>query len=282
MPKLTILTAAYGPSATYLHETADSVLNQKLPEHWEMEWIVQEDGCNPALADMLGRYSQAQYEANGLQLGIGNTRNLALSRATGDLVQVLDHDDVLLPGALATLIQRFEQHPIQWAVGAADDLLEDGTRRSWNSDLPFGIVTAGTANRWADEHGGNWPVHCAGLMIRMEILRAIGGWAGTPVDDDIVLFAALSELSRGWNEEAVTWLYRHHPDQTTRSTTWQSLSQTGRRIALQRIAALRNVGFRFDDTASLQFGYNSTDVHVGQALKKPPRSLPGGKFTDRS
>jgi glycosyltransferase involved in cell wall biosynthesis len=221
MPRLSILTAAYGPSATYLAETAASIHAQELPTGWDLEWIVQEDGDTPRLADLMSAEGPVSYVANGLQLGIGSTRNLALSRATGDLVQVLDHDDVLLPGALAILIQKFEQHPIHWAVSAADDLLEDGTRKSWDSALPFGIVPAGAANQWAEEHEGNWPVHCAGLMMRTELLRTLGGWGGTPVDDDIVLFAALSEMSDGWNEETVTWLYRQHPGQTTRSTTGQ-------------------------------------------------------------
>lgn len=108
------------------------------------------------------------------------------------------------------LALKFENHRIHWAVGAADDLMEDGKRKPWDSALPFGVIPAGTVNRWAKQHEGNWPVHCAGLMIRTASLRAIDGWAGTPVDDDIVMFSALSELSDGWNEETVTWPYRQH------------------------------------------------------------------------
>ena len=55
---------------------------------------------------------------------------------------MLDHD-VLLPGAPALLLGRFLRNGIHWAVGAADDLLRDGTRRSWEPALPFGLVEAG-------------------------------------------------------------------------------------------------------------------------------------------
>jgi hypothetical protein len=77
--------------------------------------------------------------------------------------------------------------------------------------LPFGRVSAGVANAWAARHGGNWSIHCADLMYRTASVRALGGWAGTPSDDDIVMFAALSEVTDGWFDEALTWLYRQHP-----------------------------------------------------------------------
>jgi glycosyltransferase involved in cell wall biosynthesis len=269
MPRITVLTAAYAPSAHHLAATAASVRSQVLPTGWDLEWVIQEDGDHPRLGPTFVGDPIARYAANGMQLGIGSTRNLALSRATGDLVQVLDHDDILLPDALALLIGRFEQHPIHWAVGAADDLLEDGTRKSWDSAMPFGVIPAGAANQWAQDHGANWAVHCAGLMIRTNSLRAVGGWAGAPVDDDIVMFAALSELGDGWNEKTVTWLYRQHPLQTHRSAHWKDLSDVGRRMALQRVLALRHAGVHLNVETALRFGDDSAQVDVGRSLKEP-------------
>lgn len=283
MPKVSIITATYAAGAGFLSATAASVQEQELPPGWTLEWVIQEDGPTPSLRDTVevsGRWP-VQYGAHGVQLGPAGARNAALSRATGDLVQVLDHDDLLLSGATALLIRRFEENSILWAVGAADDLLGDGTRKPWNSALPFGLIPAGTVNKWAEDHGGNWPVHCAGLMMRTELVRALGGWAASAVDEDIVMFAALSELGDGWNEETVTWLYRQHSGQTTRSATWRNLSSAGRQIALQRIAALRHIGLRLDGHATLKFGYNSTDVKLGPNLKDPaplPRSSAGGAF----
>jgi glycosyltransferase involved in cell wall biosynthesis len=262
VPTLSVITAAYGPSAHYLTETTRSVQAQQLPAGWSLEWIVQEDGDNPVLADSIGAH--ARYDRNGTRLGIAATRNLALARATGELVQNLDHDDVLLPHAVATLIRRFEEHPIHWAVAAADDLLEDGTRRSWDSDLPFGLLRAGQVNQWAEQHGGNWPVHGGGLMMRADTLRALGGWAGIPVDDELAALAAISELTDGWNDSAVTWLYRKHPGQTTRNPHYPGLEDTGRRIALQRAKALRNTAFTLANHAP---NGNSHQVDLGPNIR---------------
>lgn len=242
MPRLSIITAAWSPGARYLAQTAESVRRQVLPRGWRLEWLVQEDGPRPDLLPRLAGLPRVRYEANGASLGLAATRNLALSRATGDLVQVLDHDDLLLPGALARVAGAFRGPGIHWAVGQADDLLADGSRRPYPSPLPYGLVPPGQVNAWSAAHGGRWPVHCAGLMMRTASLRAVGGWAGTPADDDIAMFAALSELGAGVNVAAVTWLYRLHPDQTHRSAGWQSRVPAARRIAAQRAAAIREAG----------------------------------------
>ncbi|MDQ2583252.1 glycosyltransferase [Saccharothrix yanglingensis] len=269
MPTVSIITAAYAPKAGFLRETAASVAAQELPAGWRLEWVVQEDGVGPSLGPVLAGHDFVRYEAHDAQLGISLTRNLALSRASGQLVQVLDHDDVLLPGALALLLGRFLRNDIHWAVGAADDLLRDGTRRSWESALPFGLVEAGAVNRWAEEHGGNWPVHCAGLLMRTDSLRALGGWAGAPLDDDLVTFAALSELGAGWNERTVTWLYRQHADQTTRSGALAGMRDVGRRMALQRAKAVRNAELRFAPTAPPGFEGDGSVVRLGRNIKLP-------------
>lgn len=274
MPRISIVTAAYGPTATYLGDTLKSVKAQELPTGWELEWVVQEDGPDPSLATQFDALDFARYEANEAQLGLAMTRNLALSRATGDLVQVLDHDDVLLADAFATLIPRFADRSIHWAIGQADDLLSDGSRASFSSMLDHGVIPAGRVNEWAAENGGNWPIHCAGLMMRTATLRALGGWAATPADDDLAMFAALSEVVDGYNDPALTWLYRQHPNQTHKKQSWKSRSSASRRIALQRAAAVRAAGiFAQEPNAPAVDGTAVEAIEVGQLI--PKENYPG-------
>ncbi len=246
MPLISILTAVYAPVAQFLSETIANVTTQLLPRGWTAEWIVQEDGEHPALADRFAGIDFVRYEANGRRMPLSLTRNLALSRVRGELVQVLDSDDILLPGALATLIPAFDHPRIQWAVGQADDLLPTGERRPFPPAVPLGLLPAGLVNDWAIDHGGNWPIHCAGLMIRTDALRALGGWVGIPTDDDVAMFAALCELTDGYHLPNVTWLYRQHANQMHRSTEWRARDAQGRRIALERVAALRRARLTLD------------------------------------
>lgn len=272
MSRLSIITAAYAPAARYLAQTIASVRDQVLPPGWRLEWLVQEDGTRPDLAGWFHDVPQARYEAHGARLGLAATRNLALSRATGELVQVLDHDDVLLPGALATVGAAFSAAArpsamIHWAVGQADDLLPDGTRRPYPAALPYGLVPAGAVNDWAAAHEGRCPIHCAGLMMRTESLRAVGGWSGIPVDDDLAMFAALSELTAGVNVAAATWLYRLHPYQTHRTAAWRAHGATGRRIASQRAAAIRYTGLRLATSSGQSVTFRSACAVLGSTVE---------------
>lgn len=256
--RISIITAAYAPLATYLQETAASVAKLETPRGWSLEWLVQEDGTNPKLASQFATIPHVRYAANDAQAGISATRNAALSRAGGDLVYVLDHDDLLLPSAFLHLGKAFSDNRVGWAVGQADDLLPNGNRRTYESALPFGYIEAGEANSWALDHGANWPIHCAGLLLRADLVRAVGGWAGVPIDDDVIMFAGLSETYGGWNEPAITWLYRVHDRQTSKSEVWREHGSDGRRIAAQRVQSMR----RIRGTASMH------ELNIGPAAKE--------------
>lgn len=273
MPTVSIITAAFAPGAAYLPDTIRSVKHQQMPSGWDLEWVVQEDGDFPSLAHHFTGLDYIRYEPNCAHLGIASTRNLALSRATGDLIQVLDSDDFLLPHALASLVPLFEDEQIHWAVGQADDLMPDETRIPWESALPYGTIPAGIVNTWAEAHGGNWPIHCAGLMMRSSSLRAVGGWVGLPGDEDTAMFAALSEVTDGHNFDGVTWLYRQHPQQTTRSNNTRHLGTDCRRFALQRAKAVRLSGLGFTHGTS-GFGHALHEVQVGPAAKEQRPIMP--------
>jgi hypothetical protein len=235
-----LITAVRDPAPGFLREAAESVAQQVLPPGWELEWLVQEDGEQPAAA---GDCPGARYEANGAQLGTATTRNLALSRARGELTAVLDGDDLLLPGGLAKLVQAFADHPgIGWAVGQADDLI-DGVRVPFTLRYPCGPVPAGLIGKLYEETG-LCQVACAGLVMPTGIVRAFGGWAAIPRAQDVGLFIAVSEIYDGYQEPAVTWAYRHHPGQTTHPGKVNRWGPHQDRFIRQRLDAVRSGALR--------------------------------------
>ena len=124
----------------------------------------------------------------------------------------------------------------------------------------------GTAD-WAAQQGGNWPIHGAALMMRTASFRALGGWTGIPSDDELATFAALSQMEDGYYDEEFTWLYRHHSQQTHRTELAQSLSEIGRRIALQRAAAVAEVSLALSAASAIGFAGRSSSVEVGSNIK---------------
>jgi glycosyltransferase involved in cell wall biosynthesis len=236
MPLISVITAVHQPVEAYMREAADSVAVQRLPMGWELEWLIQEDG-EAAVAE--GLCDGASYEANRARLGPNVTRNLALSRAEGELVAVLDYDDMLLPGGLAMLISVFDQHPgVGWTVGQADDLV-DGRRVPFDLRYPCGIVPAGLMGRMYEETG-QCQVACAGLVAPTVIVRAFGGWGAIPRAGDVALLIAMSEVYDGYQEPAVTWLYRKHPDQMTDPTNPDVWRDHQDRFIRQRLEAVRS------------------------------------------
>ena len=129
MPVVSVLTAATADRADLVAEAGESLAAQRLPDDWRLEWIVQEDAVDAGLADLVGKFEFARHAVNGERLGAATTRNIGLTRVTGELVHVLDSDDLVLPDGLATAIAAFAEHPdLHWVVGQADDLLPSGER----------------------------------------------------------------------------------------------------------------------------------------------------------
>lgn len=242
MPLLSVLTAAIGEWAEYVTEAGHSVAGQELPAGWQVEWIIQEDGPEPALAELAAHFPFARYAANGERLGVAVTRNLGLTRVAGTLVHVLDCDDLLLPGGLGAVLRAFDTHPrIHWVAAQADNLLPDGTREAFEPASPTGYVEAGAVGDFILANG-RAPFLPNGATLRTATARALGGWAAVPTDDETALLVAISELAPGYYTPEVTWLYRQHDRQTSRRPDWRARLPVSWDVVKQRIRAQRAAG----------------------------------------
>lgn len=265
MPLVSVLTPVHAPRADHLDETWASLAVQTLPDGWEFEWVVQEDGTDPELRQMLPDDDRVVYDAVGMQLGSATTRNLALARARGEIVQVLDGDDTLVPGALEVLCEALLDHPkATWAAGRATDLLPDRTRMHFPDLLEPGLVNPGeVVARWR-EGGGTFPFHPAGAMARTDVVRAIGGWAALPQSSDQLLFAAMSEMFHGVYVNQETLLFRKWHKQQSNHPQRAELRRLIRYVVRQRITALRALAA--DQEAELLLGLELPSAMVADGI----------------
>ena len=87
----------------WLPESLDSLLSQA---GVDLEVVVVDDGSPDGSGEIADAYAarddrvRVLHVANG---GLGSARNVGTEHVTGDLLGFLDSDDVLPPGALATL-----------------------------------------------------------------------------------------------------------------------------------------------------------------------------------
>jgi len=226
--RVDVVTAVHADYACYLPAAWDSLRRQGYP-HWT--WRIQIDGPDDevrAALDACGASAdgRVQIGAHGTREGPGVTRNVALGACTGQLVQNLDADDELEPGALAALVGALAADPAAgYAVGHARDLHPDGTLASAPLAVPAGRLARGAlAIAWSAALAERVlpdralpPVHPAGVMWRRNLLIAVGGWAALRGVEDTATLIAGSALAPGVLLDVPTLRYRRHEAQLSRN-----------------------------------------------------------------
>ena len=107
LPLVTIITPAYNRAA-YLKEVIDSVLDQEYPR---VEHIVLDDGSKDNTVEVLKQYgAKIRWESHP-NMGETRTVNKGFRMASGDIICVVNSDDPLLPGAVRTVVQAFQESP---------------------------------------------------------------------------------------------------------------------------------------------------------------------------
>jgi len=236
---ISVITAVHGATVGHLPAAYASLASQVLPAGWDWEWLVQEDGLTGLLhGSPLTAADQRILPGTGPAGGPGVARTLALARATGTLIRVLDADDLLMPGALARDIVALADHA--YTTSAALDLLPDGSDATVVDPHPGGPLVRGTLLKLWRRDSYRLPVHPATLCIRRELLLALGGWMALPASEDTGLLIAANTVRDGWHLAEPSLRYRKWPGQTTAQPAHHEPSQRATRIRLieQRAGAL--------------------------------------------
>ncbi|MGV4981655.1 glycosyltransferase [Streptomyces sp. NRAIS4] len=215
--RVTVVTAVHGPSARFLPDAYASLREQRLPGGWEWEWVIQEDGTTDKVRPYVPRRDPRVSFGQGRPGGPGVARTIALARAGGTYVKVLDADDRLTPGALARDLAVLEADPaVGWTTSRALDLLPDGSTTALPGDPDEGPLDRGTVLDHWKRNDYRVPVHPATLCVRRRLLTALGGWMALPASEDTGLLLALGAVSRGWFCAQPGLLYRKWEGQVTR------------------------------------------------------------------
>ncbi|MFG1753664.1 glycosyltransferase family 2 protein [Streptosporangium sandarakinum] len=233
MTLVSVITPVYQPVPEFLQAAYNSLTAQNLPTGWEWEWIVQEDGETDALAGLLPDDPRIS-RGSGRRGGPGVARTLALSRAAGQLVKVLDADDQLTPGTLTRDITVLTEHPaIGWTTSRVLDLLPDGSTVGFDQDPPEGLIQRGAVLRHWLAHSYRAQVHPASLCIRRDLLLALGGWMALPASEDTGLLIAANTVSDGYFSAEPGLLYRKWSGQVTSQAA--HIAETERAARMQVI-----------------------------------------------
>jgi GT2 family glycosyltransferase len=167
-PRISIVMPVYETPVDFLREVVASVQAQTWP-HWEL--CIADDaspsihlqGVLSALAAGDSRIRVTRRATNG---HISAASNTALELATGEWVALLDHDDILPPHALASIVATIRSHPDAAVLFSDEDKIDDAGSRfdpyfkpGFDPDLLL---------------GQNLISHLG--VYRRDLLLRIGGW----------------------------------------------------------------------------------------------------------
>ena len=102
MPKLSVLMPAYNVEK-YIKECMDSVISQTLSD---IEIICIDDGSTDGTADILDEYASKDSRVTVVHKensGYGHSMNVALEKATGDYIGIVETDDFIEPNMFERL-----------------------------------------------------------------------------------------------------------------------------------------------------------------------------------
>ena len=104
-PRITVITITYNSAAT-LEETIRSVTMQDYPA---LEYVIIDGGSTDGTLDIVQKYKdQIQVVVSEPDKGISDAFNKGVTRATGEIIGIINSDDILLPGALQKLAEAYD------------------------------------------------------------------------------------------------------------------------------------------------------------------------------
>ncbi len=206
----------------YLSQAIDSVRVQEY-QHWEL--ILVDDGSSDgsgaiARAAQAGAPERIRYvqHPGGQNRGMGNSRNLGLSHASGSYICFLDADDFFLPGKLRLQVELLRSHPdVAATCGRYLLLFSDEREYEVNHrlqdllDLP-GQTMKGSELIWRMNAEESLTPQHAVMLIRCEVARAIGGFTDQfqGIYEDSVFFTKLLAGNTVYISDDCVSVYRMH------------------------------------------------------------------------
>ncbi|MER6974137.1 glycosyltransferase [Nocardioides sp. NPDC000445] len=126
-PRVSLITAVYNPPADAFEDTIASVLGQT---HEDWEWVLSDDRSPapwvlPRLRELAAKEPRVRIVERAENGGIVAASNSSLAEATGELIALLDHDDVLEPNALEKMVRAYDRFEDLDYAYSDQDLMSD-------------------------------------------------------------------------------------------------------------------------------------------------------------
>lgn len=105
-PKISIITITYNSDKT-LEETIKSVISQ---DYENLEYLIIDGGSTDRTLQIVDFYrNKISFVVSETDKGISDAFNKGIKKATGEIIGIINSDDLLLPGALAAIAEAYDE-----------------------------------------------------------------------------------------------------------------------------------------------------------------------------
>ncbi len=220
-PVLSILTAAYPPTAEHLVDTAKSVGRlQRLARTAgeQVEWIVVVDG--PGDVPPLAEYADVRIIHAPMRGGTSAARNYALAHSTGKWIMPLDHDDLVDGAGMMQALHDAKSVPHGWFVGQTVNV--DGSRDVKRKHNPGAVWPP---RRLEETWQCPLQFHPNIIVARRELALSVGGWPAIPGVQDLGFVLFLNRHAAGAEVRHCLTHVRRWEKQTTSQEYWLAVKR---------------------------------------------------------
>jgi glycosyltransferase involved in cell wall biosynthesis len=221
-PTVSVLMPVLDPHPSYFRAAVRSVLAQTMGD---LELIIVEDPSRSDGRDLLRELAdpRIRHIRNTTRTSLVDQRNRALAEARGELVAMLDADDVAEPHRLATQLAFLHDHPEVSVLGSQLTIIDETGRRIGTRSYPqdHAAVVAAMARYNA--------IAQPSVLARKQALVAAGGYQYRefPVNEDYELWSRLAASGvRLANHPARLVQYRVHSQGTKAAMLHRMLRAT--------------------------------------------------------
>lgn len=178
-----IIIPAYNPGP-YIHEAIKSAFKQN---YKNKKIIVIDDNSEQELSFLKEDYPGIIFHRNEKNLGPSGSRNLAIEMGSGELISLLDADDIMAPNKLSLSVDKFKNANVGMTCGNyrifvnrskyMNPFYKAPIKVNWNSLLKVNLVASGSTT------------------IRRDVIEKVGGFdTRYKICEDYDLWLRISEL----------------------------------------------------------------------------------------
>lgn len=238
-PHISVIMAVYN-TEPYLEKTIRSVLAQT---YEDFEFLIHDDGSSDGSREILYRMAKQDPRldvSSGENVGAAVARNVLIARARGNLLAIMDADDICAPTRFAEQVAWLDAHPDTVALGTWAIKIDADGRPISRLKPPLDHARIDANNM----SGRTSLVHPS-VMLRRTAVERVGGYDRRfRYAQDKELWLRLAETGGLANLPSYLLWYREHASSI--STSKHEEQERLSRLASAEAAARRGIDNTFD------------------------------------